>query len=105
MPTNTADLNSLLRIGNDIQQSDAYNELGLYYNYGGGGEPDLPDEPVPVDPIPLPRPFPGPILLDQVAVEAQPAIADVAARSKRSIWWPGGGGFRQSFYVSEFNIV
>ncbi len=100
------DLNSLLRIGNDIQQSDAYDELALYYSYGGGGEPDLPDEPFPGDPIPLPRPLPGPIMLEpainvqpaDVAVDAKPA--EGARKKRQLIWWPGGGGFRQNFYVS-----
>lgn len=84
-------------VGNDIQQSDVYDQLRLYITTGDGGggggirplpgpifEPMLVDQPVPLEGEPA-------VLAEEVPAPAPEPVAK-GSRKKRSIWWPGGGG-------------
>lgn len=80
-------------IGNDIEQSDVFGQLGLYNTVSDSGGPIF------GGPFIQPRPI---LVDDAVAAEvAEPA--PVESRKKRSIWWPGGGGSRHNFGVSITN--
>ncbi|KAG4071650.1 hypothetical protein HA402_011804 [Bradysia odoriphaga] len=88
---------TLLKSGNDIQKSDARNELGKYNTVSYDNGPIFGGGPI----------FEGPVLMGEpVAVEAIDIAPPEAAREKRSIWWPGGGGgSRHNFGAAGLVII
>lgn len=125
-------MKSMSFLGNDIQQSDVFSELGLYTttggNSGGGG-------PIFGGPLILPMPVAQLAAVDnqEIAADPEPAVGTaeeptVGTTEEPTVgateepaepaevpvegaflrpWWPGGGGggSRQNFNVSLHPLI